>query len=140
MLIVFIGVSILVEELFSIKAPSALGTVIACVSIAWVSRSFGEKNGRYFSKSEKRAVVFGCLGISILVQVFIAAIVILVFLPAGTISHFATLFANLFNMGNMIYIFISIMAMIIASNIAGAYLFIFLTKKQLIRDKIIQPE
>ena len=136
MLIAFAGVFILAEEFFSIKAPKSLGTIIVCASIAWVSWSFGKKNGRYFSKSEKRMVVFGCLGISLLVQALIAAIVIPIFVP-DFISRFAGVTKF---MKDMYHIVIPIIAMIIVAYVAGAYLAIFLTKKQLIRDKIIQPE
>ena len=58
----------LVLNHFGIKGGSWVNTGILIGIIFWVCMSFGQKNRRYFTKSEKTATVLGIIAIDLLLQ------------------------------------------------------------------------
>ena len=58
----------LVLNHFGIKGGSWVHTGILIGIIFWVCMSFGQKNRRYFTKSEKTATVLGIIAIDLLLQ------------------------------------------------------------------------
>lgn len=53
---------------FGIKGGTWVDTGILFGLIFWVCMSFGQKNGRYFTKSEKTTTVLGIIAIDLLLQ------------------------------------------------------------------------
>ena len=57
---------------FEIKSNSGLNTGILVGIIYWVCFSFGQKNGRYFTKREKTTVVIGLIAIDLILQLLLS--------------------------------------------------------------------
>ena len=57
---------------FEIKGNSGLNVGILAGMIYWVCFSFGQKNGRYFTKREKTTVVIGLIAIDIILQLLLS--------------------------------------------------------------------
>lgn len=70
---VLIVVAGLVMNHFGIKQSSGVNFGILAGCVFWVCGAFGKKNGRYFSRSEKTAVVLGLVVIDITLQLLFTA-------------------------------------------------------------------
>ena len=105
-LMVLVGV---ILSLLQINGSSGVNIGVLIGAITWVCTSFAKKNGRYFSKKEKAAVVFGMLAIDLLIQ-FLQSLIALTQTPGPT--NFAAIFFALTVVGVLdllaIYLFVSI--------------------------------
>ncbi|MFN7631815.1 MAG: ABZJ_00895 family protein [Cyanobacteriota bacterium] len=81
----------LLSHYFNIRQNAGVNMGILAVSVYWVCYAFGKRNGRYFSKTEKTAVVFGLASINIALQ-FLFTAAALSQSPTG-LSAVALLFA-----------------------------------------------
>jgi len=70
--LVLLIVAGLTLSFFGIKGGSWVNTGILIGLIFWVCMSFGQKNGRYFTKSEKTTTVLGIIAIDLLLQLLLS--------------------------------------------------------------------
>jgi hypothetical protein len=68
---------------FGIKGGSWVNTGILIGLVYWGCMSFGQKNGRYFTKNEKIVIVLGVIAIDLLLQ-FVFSVAAVSALKAGT--------------------------------------------------------
>ena len=99
----------IVVTLLKLESSTGLNVLALYGAISWVCRSYGKANGRYFSKSEKAAVVFGMFVIDIGLQFSVAALALVQSKSAILFMPFFTAFALVgFLHLPAIYFFVSI--------------------------------
>lgn len=110
----------MVMNYFNIGGGDAVNIGILAGCITWLCGAFGKKNGRYFTRNEKTAIVLGFVAIDLFSQIFFGAM-------ALSQSHVkVTVGALLFAVG-----FIGILHAVFI------YVFVSLTKKTLIKQGMI---
>ena len=129
------------SDSFIVYLRNFLNLFIIGLPVYWASLSFGKKNGRFFSKSEKRVVVFGCIGISYVVWFLLSGIYLLIFHPSllyYSFTNFLSLFSEFIK--RELQPFVLETAIYIVIGLVAAYLAVFLAKKHLLKNKLIQPQ
>jgi len=80
-------------RLLGINTNSGVNTGILIGAVLWPCMAFGRKNNRYFTASEKSKVLWGMIGINLLLQLLVGAGVLA---AEGKLSAGALKFAILF--------------------------------------------
>jgi hypothetical protein len=61
-------------NLLGVQSGSGINTAALLAAVMWVCMSFGKKNGRYFTREEKRGAVLGMLGIDVAIQLLVTVV------------------------------------------------------------------